>query len=246
MIEAVIEQVAVVVPARNEEALLPACLASIQAAVEDLQVMRGLPAHVVVVLDACTDDTAGVVAEWAAAATRSTVHALRVAHRNVGLARASGVACALRHFGMEQAAGRAPERLWIASTDADSTVPVGWLRNQVELADRGAEAVVGTVTVADWRDRPEHLPRLWTATYRPRDDHGHVHGANLGCTGAAYLRAGGFPALATGEDVALVRALEGAGVVVRSADFPVVTSARRVARAPHGFAGYLSALADSG
>ena len=41
--------------------------------------------------------------------------------------------------------------------------------------------------------------------------HPHVHGANLGVTAAAYLAAGGFSALRTGEDHALVRALETAG-----------------------------------
>ncbi len=230
-----IEAVAVVVPARNEELLLPACLASLAATVADLVAVRPVRAHVVVVLDDCTDGTAAVVAT-----SGEDVVAVPVSVRKVGAARAAGVAAALR-----REAGCPPGRLWIASTDADSTVPVGWLRNQVALADQGADAVVGTVTVADWRDRPPHLPRLWSATYRPGKGHGHVHGANLGCTGEAYLASGGFPARPTGEDVALVRALSATGVVVRTADLPVVTSARAAARAPQGFANYLSGLAGA-
>jgi hypothetical protein len=70
-----------------------------------------------------------------------------------------------------------------------------------------------------------------------------VHGANLGFRASAYLRAGGFPAVPTGEDRALVAALDAAGGrVLRTRALTVVTSARREARAPHGFGDYLTGL----
>jgi hypothetical protein len=65
--------------------------------------------------------------------------------------------------------------------------------------------------------------------------HPHVHGANLGVRGSAYLDVGGFPPVAADEDRALVAALVRSGaVVLRTPAGPVLTSARRVARARAG------------
>jgi hypothetical protein len=71
-----------------------------------------------------------------------------------------------------------------------------------------------------------------------------VHGANLGIRGDAYLALGGWQPLVTGEDVDLARraALSGHLRVSRTASIPVVTSVRRVGRAPRGFSSYLRAL----
>ena len=70
-----------------------------------------------------------------------------------------------------------------------------------------------------------------------------MHGANLGFRASAYLRAGGFPAVPTAEDHALVAALTAAGSrVLRTRALTVVTSARREARAPHGFSDYLARM----
>jgi hypothetical protein len=72
-----------------------------------------------------------------------------------------------------------------------------------------------------------------------------VHGASLGVAARAYRGVGGFPALASGEDVALVRRLDEAGLRVdRDPAHPVATSARTVARAPDGFASHLRGLAE--
>ena len=70
-----------------------------------------------------------------------------------------------------------------------------------------------------------------------------MHGANLGFRASAYLAAGGFPALPTAEDRALVAELAAAGArVLRTRALPVTTSARREARAPHGFSRHLAEL----
>jgi hypothetical protein len=134
-----------------------------------------------------------------------------------------------------------PPALWLASTDADSRVPEDWLTRQVALAESGAEVVLGTVTVDDWSDHPPHVAQRWRSAYNGRDGHQHVHGANVGCRADAYLAAGGFPALSSDEDVALLTALAGRSIVA-TGSIPVVTSARRVSRAIGGFASFLVGL----
>ncbi|MBJ7451033.1 MAG: glycosyltransferase, partial [Blastococcus sp.] len=49
----------VVVPARNEEELLPACLTALRAGIADPR-LGGIPVHLVVVADGCTDGTAAL------------------------------------------------------------------------------------------------------------------------------------------------------------------------------------------
>lgn len=220
-------RIAVVVPAHDEEQLLPTCLDALREAAS----RSPLPVSVLVVLDSCRDGSAQVVA-------RAGVRALAVEARNVGLARAAGAAIAL--------AGAPAGLTWLAYTDADTRVAPDWLVQQLRLAAVGADVVTGVVGVEDWTEWPAATATAFRAAYRRgvRDgQHAHVHGANLGLTGAAYLRAGGFRPVRVGEDQALVRAAVDAGLrVVRSTEVRVVTSARREARAPHGFSSYLHAL----
>jgi cellulose synthase/poly-beta-1,6-N-acetylglucosamine synthase-like glycosyltransferase len=159
--------------------------------------------------------------------------------RSVGAARGAGVREALR-----RAAHLDPADVWLATTDADTLVPPCWLRDQVRCANRGWDAVAGTIRIADWSDRRPGTRLLFHNRYgRGTGPHSHVHGANLGFRASAYLRAGGFPAVPTGEDRALVAALAAAGSrILRTRALTVVTSARRDARAPHGFGDYLAGL----
>lgn len=61
----------------------------------------------------------------------------------------------------------------------------------------------------------------------------------------ACLRCGGYPALATGEDHALVTALRAGGHrVLRTRRSPVLTSARLTARARGGYGDHLGRLAE--
>jgi glycosyltransferase involved in cell wall biosynthesis len=223
--------VGVVVPAHDEEELLPRALTALAVAAGAAR-GRGLAVDVLVVADDCHDDTVGV-------ARRHGAEVLAVREHNVGRARAAGFAAL-----MERSRRLPPDRLWLASTDADSRVPPRWITHQVDLADAGADLVLGTVDVDDWSGHPEHVALTWRAGYDHRDGHRHVHGANVGARADAYLAVGGFDGLDSGEDVALASAL-GHRRVVRSGAVPVLTSARVRPRAPGGFGAHLAALAGT-
>jgi glycosyltransferase involved in cell wall biosynthesis len=213
----VVNRVAVVVPAHDEALVLPACLDRLRRATAEVR------AEVIVVADACTDDTAMVAA-------RAGATVIAVIERNVGRARAAGMTYALRHGAT-----------WLATTDADSLVPSDWLAWHVAHTDAGTQVLVGEVRVTDWSPHPplvrDRFERHYAAN-RP-----HVHGANLGCDARTYVAVGGFDALAVGEDHDLVARARRAGHrVVHDGRNPVVTSARRAARAPDGFAAFLEGL----
>ncbi|MFC8500849.1 glycosyltransferase [Pedococcus sp. NPDC057267] len=227
-----VSRVVVVVPARDEEELLPACLDSVDAARTALGRRRpDVEVVVVVVLDRCTDGTAGVVA------ARRHVRGLWSDTGVVGAARAAGVSAALGdvHAG-------SLSTTWISCTDADTTVPAQWLWRQVELAEAGADLVTGTVVPTDL---PGGLFGRWRARHVLGEGHPHVHGANLGVRADAYLAAGGFPPEPVHEDVLLVEAVRTAGHRWVATDTTrVATSSRSAGRVVGGgFSGYLRRLA---
>lgn len=217
----------VVIPAHNEGACISWCLLAVRAAAQHNS-LGGERVEIVVVLDGCTDDTGARVAQHA-------VQSLAIAAHNVGAARAAGAELLLSQGAR-----------WLAFTDADTRVAPDWLVQQIALS---ADAVCGTVGVDNWSDHGEYafdLEQHFKRTYSDVDGHRHIHGANLGVSASAYRAAGGFDALASSEDVALVEALQSTGaLVVWSAAPRVVTSARRQARAPSGFAAALCAAVDA-
>ena len=213
---------AIIIPANNEEAAIGACLKSVGAAAQCPE-LDGEQVLTIVVLDACTDDTAAI-AHLAGAIT------IQVDARNVGMARAAGARLALS-LGAR----------WLAFTDADTTVSPEWLHAQMRLC---SDAVCGTVGVGDWGVYGEPMRRHFDATYTDADGHQHIHGANLGVSAEAYHRSGGFEPLASSEDVALVKALQAVGARIAWSAAPrVMTSARKMFRAPGGFGATLLALA---
>ena len=224
-----IRSIGVIVPAHNEQDLLPSCLASLRRAA---RAARCAPVHLVVVADACRDQTAQV-------ARRAGASVVRINARSAGRARAAGARAILRRTRYPN-----PADLWLATTDADTLVPGCWLRQQAGYASQGWDAIVGTIQVDDWSGRPAETGSVFREGYEAgTGPHAHVHGANLGCRGSAYLAAGGFPGLATGEDHAFVTALAATGSrVLRTRALPVTTSARRESRAPGGFGDYLARL----
>lgn len=224
-----IEAVVIAIPVHDEERLLPACLAAVTAAIRHLAATHpDVATEVRVGLDGCSDRSEEITHAWG-------FGAVVVSERKVGAARAA----ALR-AGREVLGGVMPSRLWTAHTDADSAVPPQWLSHQLDLADAGADVVLGTVR-PDFRDLDADRIRAWWARYTPgaaADD--VVHGANLGIRASALDAAGGVPPLAEHEDVRLVDAARASGAVVVSTDGARVrTSGRTVGRTPGGYARYL-------
>lgn len=227
-----IHHIAVLIPARDEEALLPRCLASI------LRARKLLPPEVscdiVVAVDQSTDRTLAIARRM----LRGRGFAFIVQAGVVGVARARAAQVALSRYAGDLA------RSWLANTDADCIVPEAWLLDQLAIAESGFAAVAGTVDVDSYAEHDPGVEYLFRTTYTIHEDgtHPHVHGANLGMRADAYLRAGGWAGLATAEDHDLWQRLYETGTPRASvARLSVITSGRREARAPHGFAGALAA-----
>jgi len=222
-----IRAIAVVVPIRDEEALLERCILGIEGAAAWLadRVAPEVRVVPVLALDSCQDGS-GAIAE------RSSAEVLEIEVGNVGLARAAGV---LRGLALLEAVPR--EEIWIANTDADSFVPRDWLAQQLALADAGWDVVLGRVQ-PDLADLPEELHGSAAAAVVRTGE--PIYGANLGVRASSYVAAGGFPAAREHEDQRLVAALRRAGArVTASIATPVLTSGRVEGRTPGGYAGYL-------
>ena len=256
----------VVVPAHDEERLVGASLDALARARAELR-RRAARLHapvelgIVVVLDACTDRTTSEVEraisrsradgatddratddrsaddrETSGASADDDVAVIAISERNVGAARRAGAAAALA-----VPTAVAPDRRWIATTDADSRVHPDWLVVQLEALLSGVDVLLGTVR-PDAADLDDEGWRRWLEAHPPGHLPGNVHGANLGVGVAAYERLGGFATLAEHEDVDLVARARTAGLDVRATDrAPVVTSGRRVGRTPGGYAAFIAA-----
>lgn len=221
--------VGVVIPAHNEAALLERCLSGMTLAVEDLLLAdEHLAVVVVVVLDSCTDGSLAI-------AQRFGFENLIVDHGAVGAARRAGVEVVSARL-----AGFDSRSVWLANTDADSCVPAHWLREQVRLADRGADLIVGTVRPDPTDLTAEQFAR-WSLSHPPGEANAHVHGANLGVRLSCAVDNGGFPAIPEHEDARLVERLRAAGVPeIATDDIWVLTSGRFIGRSPAGYAHHLA------
>ena len=226
--------VVVGVPAKDEEATVVDCLASIDRAA------RAVPdVGVVIVLaaDCCTDATA----LRAGRISRMTTPLAVIDGRwgTAGGARAAAIAHGLHVVGHVDAA-----QTWIATTDADTVVPPNWLSRQLEHAAAGADAVAGIIELRDDHHRSRVVELSFRSIYSVDDggSHEHVHGANLGVRADWYDIAGGFAAVGVAEDHLLWNALRHAGAQCLSTiDVRVATSARLHSRATGGFADTLRA-----
>lgn len=220
--------VAILVPVRNEEVLLPRLIASIESSVAAASELRpDLGWMTVFALDGCTDESECIVRN----AGYPSIHSPAA---GVGAARRAAAALAMNGF-----VARDIGSLWLANTDADSVVPWNWLIHQVDLAEAGADLVIGSVRpFLDDLDVERRL--AWQSTHRRGQALGHVHGANLGIRASSYIAAGGFEAVTEHEDVDLVeRAVANGAEPVASDAHAVLTSGRLVGRTAGGYAGYL-------
>jgi glycosyltransferase involved in cell wall biosynthesis len=230
---------AIVVPARDEEERIGACLDSLAR-----QKSLG-PAEyeVIVVLDACEDGTAEEVAAAADRWPQLQLRSIAGPGRGAGSARAAGmdIACArLESIGAAHGL--------LASTDADTVVAPDWVRRQLEAIEAGAEAVGGEIALdpnearalpAEVLERRsmEIADRVRAAARRGPAEHAHFSGASLGVTPSAYRRVGGMGRLAALEDQELEDRLARAGIAIhRPRSVRVTTAARTAGRAERGLA----------
>lgn len=227
-------RVVVVVPIRDEEETLVACLDAVHLSVSALRAGGGAGAEaeveVIAVLDRCTDGSADI-------ARASGARTLTTRAGSAGAARAAGCAVALGRMAPAERAAA-----WLVTTDADSVVPVSWLGDHLAAAGSGAVLAVGTV-----EPRRDELDAVafdrWSAEHDLAGEHEHVFGANLGVRADVYIVAGGFAAVPVGEDRALVESVQALGHRPRMLHgAPVLTSARRVGRARGGFASRMAEL----
>jgi glycosyltransferase involved in cell wall biosynthesis len=225
-------EVAVLIPARNEEVLLARCLESVSRAMDTLPVT--IRATIVLVSDCSTDRTAEIA--YRLIGRRGSV--LHTRAGTVGTARALAASYAIEN------ATTPLSGVWLANTDADCIVPPSWLSEQIDFAASGIEAVAGIVGVDSFEEHGTAVPARFRTSYSiyPDGTHPHIHGANLGVRADRYLDIGGWADLKTAEDHDLWGRLRRTGVrLFSSAQLQVVTSGRRVGRAPSGFADALAA-----
>lgn len=209
-------QISFVVPAYNEELLLPACLAAIRAEIE----RTGCDAEVVVVNNASTDRTAEVAA---------AIQGIAVVHEPV-----KGLVAA-RRAGFEASRG-----VLIANIDADTQVPIYWL-DRVFESFKNDPKLVALSGPYDYFDVPLHIRVFSRAFYMMGyatycfNKHvlgvgSMVQGGNFVVLRDALAEAGGFSDTFQfyGEDTDIARRMNRVGNVTFTWKMMAKSSGRRL------------------
>ena len=217
-----IRSVAVVVPARNEQESIGACLRAVRAATPP-----SVAVTICVVADQCHDDTAALARPLA----------------DVVVNRLDRPLGTIRDLGVRRGLTWPAEECWVLNTDADSVLAPDTIATHLQLANQGAHAVAGDVRI-DWVDYDEQVRVKYQALVRTQRE--RVYGANLGVRGDVYRAVAGFAPLSTGEDQHLWDCVKFAGFrVVTTAQAPVTTSSRWRGRADGGLADLLAAFREA-
>ncbi len=227
MIEGV-RRIGIVVPACDEAAHIGATIDSLRASLSHCHGIED--SWIAVVCDNCSDGTAARARE----ALRDGGEVIECAVKCVGRARRVGAGAVLKRF-----RGIDTRGLWIANTDADTTVPLDWIHTQLHFANEGWTAIAGIVRVQDIDgDSGEIVARLFDDYQVAADgSHPHVHGANLGVRADVYLNVGGWSPLSLAEDHCLWERVKRAGwSTLSTSRLMVTTSGRLTGRAAGGFA----------
>jgi glucosyl-3-phosphoglycerate synthase len=182
----------VVVPARDEEKRIVACLEALARQSVGVRAFE-----LILVADACVDATESVAR---AVAARLGITLTILSGPGVGTGPA-------RRLGMDAAAARL-ERLGagdglIATTDADTVPAPDWLERQLDHVRAGAQVIAGMVQLnpEDSEELPEAVldrreadaeQRLSAVLLEdPAAAHHHFAGASLGVTAETYRAVGG-------------------------------------------------------
>ena len=238
-------KISVVVPARNEEALVGSCL----AALAEQDGISPEEYEVLLVLDCCTDETEVRAREIAEAHPCLGLHFLDGPGKGSGHARRVGMELAsARLLGLGRSKGL------IASTDADTVVYPDWLAAQLEAVSRGALAIGGRIELAEsslpesifrWhteRGRLRHESLLYDSDNPGKTEHWQFSGASLALRAETYREIGGLEPQVALEDEHLEHVLRQCGVAIeRLLSVRVTTSARLKGRAKQGLAHDLAA-----
>jgi cellulose synthase/poly-beta-1,6-N-acetylglucosamine synthase-like glycosyltransferase len=237
---------AVAIPARNERDLLPRCLTALAQ-----QTVAPAKFATVVLANNCHDDTADQARAFSQLPNLYVEEVTFAEGSNhAGSARRAAMACAATYSDI------------VLTTDADCVPDSDWIEAMLAAFAAPVDAVAGAVS-GDWEElqhQPaealaigalewEYLMLLAKAEAifdpQPHDSmprHAQCCGANMGITRAMLASVGGVPAIPTGEDRALMEAIERHGGKVRHDPRPHVTaSARAVGRASGGMADALTA-----
>jgi glucosyl-3-phosphoglycerate synthase len=225
----------VVVPARNEQDRIVACLEALAA-----QTVGRHTFETILVADACRDRTEQVARDTAGRLGLT----LTVLH---GPGQGSGPA---RKLGMDAAGERlrslgSPRGL-IATTDADSEPATDWIERQLAHLERGSDVIAGAIELAPGttqlpaavldRRRQDAETRMAAITAVDAGAaHHHFAGASLGVNAEVYRQVGGIDASRSLEDEAFAGALALHKIpILRPADVRVRTAARTDGRAARG------------
>jgi hypothetical protein len=236
--------IVVALPAKDEAECIAACLIGLAR-----QTCR--PHAVLLLANNCRDGTPAIAAAMAPTLPyrlHVECHDFRIQNVDAGQARRLAMTLADR-------------LLWpdgvLMTTDADAVAAPDWIERNGKAIAAGADLVCGRTVLspAEAALIPAHLhaddalecrllelidriaDRLDPDPADPLPRHTEAAGASLAVTSAAFRRAGGIPALPSGEDRAFVRALARFDACIRHDPSVVVSvSARTIGRAFGGMA----------
>ncbi len=242
---------AVAIPARNEREILPRMLAALLLALKGVS-ERGL---VVFAVNDTHDGSAQLIRDWL------RINGLPGVVVEVGLIPAIRSAPYTRRLALDIASHFAPAGA-LLTTDADSEVGPGWIRQgldglaggfdliceDVRLDDAGLAALPDQVRLAGDAERAYYAAcdQLWQKWSGEAGAFAHrASGASMAIQSATYRKLGGLPVPSHGEDAALCAMVLGSGGrVVTIADGGTRTSARLDGRAVGGCGEALSKRAS--
>ncbi|MEJ7582640.1 MAG: glycosyltransferase [Acidimicrobiales bacterium] len=233
---------AVGLPARDEEGHIAAAI----QAVDDAARRTPVRVSLAVVADRCRDSTAHLA--------RAAIERSSGIVTGVVVESDCGSAGAARDLACRTALARAatmedPSHIWIATTDADSVVPLRWFELQALWSSRGADGCAGLVELDPASPVPAVVRTRWKAHVERLGSgfgHPHVHGANLSLRADLWVTAGGFSDLVAGEDHELWRRARALGGWLVGTDEIVVRTSAPRRPYPWGFSEFLAGLLPDG